>query len=365
VDLVNHFYRVADRASGTHLALCWKGMVRFIIPLETNGQQACWTAFRLGRLSVLLRIIASLPCFLGSVRCVEGKELALIRKAIGEDLGLSCCRIGTPGPWSKDTILILNKQTAKPLYIVKAGKGAAVESLIRNEACWLQALHDKAALADHIPELNAYHFGTDFSFVAQSLLSGQLEYQFREPHIAFLRKMQEYTRRTMPIEESRLYLNLHSRLKELSGFLTEAWAVRLKAGMKRIEQSLSGNPIILVAAHNDFTPWNIRVECGIARVFDWEYADVEQLPLFDALHFALMPMALKHRSMSSIFQKMQDTLQMCDQWFGHDLCYEAQTQALAYMLNLCVFFLLSTQGKYDSHPVLDSYADLIDHVCLL
>jgi hypothetical protein len=169
----------------------------------------------------------------------------------------------------------------------------------------------------------------------------------------------------MRLEESRLYRNLRSRLKDLSGLLSEAWSTRLDMGMRRIEQSLSGSPILLVAAHNDFTPWNIRVERDVARVFDWEYADYEQLPLFDPLHFILMPMALKSRPTAKMVQSMRETLQLCRQWIGKESCYEGQTQTLAYLMNLCTLYLWSERGKSDLNPVLESYARLIDHLCRL
>ena len=362
---VSRLYRAQDQPIGTHLTLRWKGRVRYTVPREAAAREACWKAFRPGRLEFSMRAMARLPRLLGAVSCVEAGKLESIREAIGKEAGLSCCRAGAPGPWSKDTILLLDKATTEPLYIVKAGAGEAVDFLLRNEVNWLRTLRDRTALADHIPELVAHRSGADLSFVAESLLPGKLDYEFGESHITFLRKFQEHSRQTMRLEESRLYRNLRSRLKDLSGLLSEAWSTRLDMGMRRIEQSLSGSPILLVAAHNDFTPWNIRVERDVARVFDWEYADYEQLPLFDPLHFILMPMALKSRPTAKMVQSMRETLQLCRQWIGKESCYEGQTQTLAYLMNLCTLYLWSERGKSDLNPVLESYARLIDHLCRL
>jgi hypothetical protein len=134
--------------------------------------------------------------------------------------------------------------------------------------------------------------------------------------------------------------------------------------MQRIEQKLSGLPILLVAAHNDFTQWNIRVEGGVARVFDWEYTDDEQLPLFDPLHFVLMPMALRRRPAAKMLQSMSKTIESCQQWLGKESCYEARTQALAYLMNLCTLYLWSERGQSGSNPVLESYAAIMDYLCL-
>lgn len=363
VDRVSSFYRAQqDQASGTHLALRWNGRVRFVVPRESAAQEACWKTFRHGRLKFPLRAMARLPGFFGAVSCVEDEKLKFIREAIGKDAGLSCCRAGAPGPLSKDTILLLRKKTAEPLYIVKAGEGEAVDLLLRNEASWLQTLRSHAALFDHIPEIVAHQSGADLSFVAERPLLGKLEYGFGDLHIAFLRKLQEHARQTIRYEESRLYRNLLSRLKDLGGLLSEAWSVRIENAMRRIEQSLSGSPILFVAAHNDFTPWNIRVERGIVRVFDWEYADYEQLPLFDPLHFALMPMALRNRPAPKMLQTMTQTLQQSQQWFGKEFCYEAQTQALAYLINLCTLYLWGARKEPGSSNVIDKYAQIIDSI---
>jgi hypothetical protein len=362
VDEVGHFYKTQFQAKGTHLALAWNGRVRFIVSRETDGQKACWRVFSPGRLQIPLRAMARLPRLLGAVSCVESEGLALIREAVGDEAGISCCCAGAPGPWSKDTILLLTKKTAEPLYIVKAGVGAAVDSLLRNEAYWLRTLRERESLIDHIPELVAHRSGADLSFIAQSPLFGRLDFELGELPFAFLRKLQEDSRQIIRLEESKLYRNLRSRLKDLTGLLSEAWSTLLDKGMRRIEQSLSGAPILFADAHNDFTPWNIRIERGVARVFDWEYADSEQLPLFDPLHFTLLPMALKSRPMAEMLQAMRKTLQLCQQRLGEDMCCEGETQALAYMMNLCILYLWSEGGKSGSNPAPECYANVIDHL---
>jgi hypothetical protein len=132
--------------------------------------------------------------------------------------------------------------------------------------------------------------------------------------------------------------------------------------MRRIEQSLSGAPVLLVAAHNDFTPWNIRVQRDVVRIFDWEYADYEQLPLFDPLHFAMLPMALKRRSTARMVQHMQDTLRVCRHQLGEEYCYNAPAQVLTYLMNLCTLYLWAERGNIAGNRVLESYARVIDYL---
>jgi hypothetical protein len=243
---------------------------------------------------------------------------------------------------------------------VKAGAGKEVALLLQNEANWIQTLRQNASLAVHVPELIAYRAGSDLSFVVQSPILGKFARELGEPQFEFLRKFQNHSRQILKFEESRLYNNLHSRMIGLNGLLSEAWSNRLQNGLLRIEQLLSGASILMVAAHNDFTLWNIRVDGCIARVFDWEYADIQQLPLFDPLHFTLMPMAIRKRPVHKIILSMNKTMQLCRQRLGTEACYKAQAQALAYLLNLCTLYLYSEGGKSGPDTVLASYARIID-----
>jgi hypothetical protein len=307
--------------------------------------------------------MARWPRLFGVRTCVEASNLTSIREAIGSETGLSCSRTGAPGVWSKDTILLIDKTSVEPLYVVKAGTGKAVDALLSNEANWLRALRDHKPLASYVPQLFAHRSGSDLSFVAQSVLSGTLDLSFGDPQVEFLRKLQAYSRKPMHLEESRLYRNQRMRLRDMESALPAAWHARFNAGLQNMEQSFSGKPISLTAAHNDFTPWNVRVQGGLARVFDWEYADQEQLPMFDPLHFALMPMALGGSSAVRMLREMRKTIELCSQWFGAESCYKAEAQALAYLMNVCTLYLWSVGGTYAPHPVLDGYAGLIDHLC--
>jgi hypothetical protein len=293
---------------------------------------------------------------------VEAEDLVTVRGLLGREAGLSCCRAGAEGVWSKDTILFLDRKS-KPLFIVKVGTGEAADALLESEANWLQRLRNQAKLAEHIPEFVAHRRGSDISFVAQSVLGGNLDFRLGKVQLDFLRKLQEYSLQSKQYEDSCLYRTLNLRLKNLSGLLPEVWSIRLDRAMRHIKESLSRSPVQLVVAHNDFTPWNIRVQHNLAAVFDWEYAADEQFPLFDPLHFALMPMALKRDPKVRMIQKMNLTVQLCRQWFGDERCHQAETQALAYFVNLCTLYLWSVRGASESHPALDSYAGLIDHVC--
>ena len=39
--------------------------------------------------------------------------------------------------------------------------------------------------------------------------------------------------------------------------------------------------------HGDFAPWNLRTHRGRISAFDWEYGELDGLPLMDEAHFTL------------------------------------------------------------------------------
>ena len=39
--------------------------------------------------------------------------------------------------------------------------------------------------------------------------------------------------------------------------------------------------------HGDFAPWNLREHNGQIAAFDWEYAELDGLPLVDQTHYEL------------------------------------------------------------------------------
>jgi Ser/Thr protein kinase RdoA (MazF antagonist) len=46
--------------------------------------------------------------------------------------------------------------------------------------------------------------------------------------------------------------------------------------------------------HGDFAPWNLRLNHGRISAFDWEYAELDGLPLIDEAHYTLQLGYLLH-----------------------------------------------------------------------
>ena len=360
MDEGSQLYRSQEESAASHLALYWKGRLRFTVPRDRAAQRTCWALFHPGALEVPLRGMARWPRLFGVNGCVEGLGIGRIRETAGCKSELSCCRAGAAGPWHKDTIVFLEENRSRPLYFVKSGAGAAVDSLLENEAHWLRTLRCETSLAGRVPELIAHRSGEDSCFLVQRPVDGNLEFWLGAPQLDFVRRLQQFSQKTLRYSDSTLCRNLTARFGQLNGRLSDHWTNRLERSIDKTAESFSAAPRRFVAAHNDFTPWNVRVANGVARAFDWEYAADECLPLFDPLHFVLLPMALARRPAESLLRKAQETAAICGRLLAARSNANAQAQLLAYLVNICALYLVSTSGKFETDPVIQSYAGLID-----
>lgn len=292
MDDLGNFYKPA-RTSSTHLAVSWKGTVRYILPMDRNAQRACLSLFKPGRVEPFLRLQTAFPVITGAVPSVESENLAWIRSLLPSDALLSCSRRGAAGPWSKDTILLLSKEM-EPKYVVKAGKGPAIAKLLENEAGWLKRLGQNRNLMMHVPRLLGYDQNpSGISFLAQEVLEGEMSFELGQPHFAYLNVLQATSHQSRRYSESQFARTIASRLDDVESLLPTEWAIRLRKASYAVERLFGDSNMPYVIGHNDFTPWNVRLAAGRAYVFDWEYGEPESLPLLDPLHFALKPLALR------------------------------------------------------------------------
>ncbi len=357
-----HLYQDESAASATHLALHWRGRLRYVVPRNRRAQHAAWNFFHPGRARIVFEAMTRMPRLLGAAPCVESTALVTIRRAIGSQAALSCCNAGAGGVWSKYTVLLLDERTIDPLCFVKAGAGAAIGNLLRNEADWLSSLGNEPSLAGHIPTLIAHRSGQDLDFLVQSPLKGNSSSVLGQPHFEFLKKLQAYSPRTVRYQDSVLYRTLHARVSDLKGLLPAEWSERIAKAIRKIESSLAKSSALFVAAHNDFTPWNVLLVDGRACVFDWEFAAHEQLPLFDPLHFVLSPLALEGKPVDEILRALGETVRQCRLSLGEEPCSQPEIQALAYLLNLSTLYLWADRGKLNLQSTAAGYVGVIDRL---
>jgi hypothetical protein len=76
----------------------------------------------------------------------------------------------------------------------------------------------------------------------------------------------------------------------------------------------------------------------------------------------MMPMALNRDPRARMIQRMNLTVRLCRQWLGEERCHQAETQALAYFVNLCILYLWGARERPGPNSVVDAYAQVIDYL---
>jgi hypothetical protein len=78
-------------------------------------------------------------------------------------------------------------------------------------------------------------------------------------------------------------------VKELAGRIERLDPPRpeLFAALDSIMPALEQARVTQAVVHGDFSPWNLRTHGGKLFAFDWEYGELDGLPLVDEIHFRL------------------------------------------------------------------------------
>lgn len=187
---------------------------------------------------------------------------------------------GTPGPARKPTISVLDPQ-GNWLAFVKLSCSPMSRVLVEHEAHCLRYLNRVPSLASHVPELL---FASDIEgtfAAAQRALPGEMPgCEMTVEHAVLLEVMRG--RREKPANQTEFLNTLSERIADIdhpdSGYGRALALIRL---------ALQGVAIPRTIVHGDFTPWNLRKQEDGLSVFDWEYAQLDGLPLIDEMQYRL------------------------------------------------------------------------------
>ena len=107
----------------------------------------------------------------------------------------------------------------------------------------------------------------------------------------------------------------------------------LAEGAKEVMSGFHSRSCIV---HGDFVPWNIVIENGHARVFDWEYGVVDGVPAWDALYFRLQVGLI---TLSWTHRQLADEVLVC-------AARQDDGYTVAQYLGMAVLLLLDLCGRY-------------------
>jgi hypothetical protein len=168
--------------------------------------------------------------------------------------------------------------------ILAFGKAAASQlskQIAAHEARALQGIAKLLGERQVVPQV-LFSGDVDGVYVtAQTPLRGRPTGPRLTPAIqTFLRNLQ--TPETKPAARTSLVEGLPVRIDALP-----AGKAELSSAFDSLLPKLEALKVQVTVIHGDFAPWNLREDRGEISAFDWEYAELDGLPLFDETHFRL------------------------------------------------------------------------------
>ena len=356
---------VASRGTGTHKCFPNNNDIKYYLPIEKLYASTALRFFLRRHQVIKLRAKQFNPLARPGVfrdGFIESDLMLQLKKLARFPNAYSAIALGTPGPYNKQSVLLMDK-TGEAISLSKVCSSIACRHLQENEIAWLGRLNNFPELQPHIPQLI---FAVDIGnllVVTQSVNSGKLSTRKLEhTHITFLGKLQESCSHSIQFMDSTMHTDMQSRTIRMEANLSLEWRKRINDGITLVEKKLSRITVPMVVAHRDFAPWNIRVTTNGLYVFDWEFASTEYIPLYDIFHFLLMPVALNRRLKSAdVIRLIKTAVKFGEQLpDGKLITQSPEAQLLAYLIDLCLFYLESHDGKSGGDVVVKNYARLID-----
>jgi hypothetical protein len=265
---------------------------RWFVPLDSTAVSSA--AFRLytpfqtmARLKLLgVRTVArtGLPVWYRDQFVIAQRTMPPIErvlKAVFPSIDLRVAiATGTPGPDRKPTAAILSMDGGT-LGFAKLSCSAVSAQLIEHEATILRAL---ACVPHPVPLAPRLLFAGEVDgtvLTIQDAVPGSPgPRQFTGAHRLFLTGLSQgnATRASSAVIVDALHRRVEDLSSPRSDLLSAFYAV-----LPVVNRLVLPTTIV----HGDFAPWNVRSHHGDIAAFDWEYGEVEGLPLLDEIQHLL------------------------------------------------------------------------------
>ena len=175
------------------------------------------------------------------------------------------------------------------LGFAKSGASGLARRLVRHEAEVLATLATREAMNGRTPRvLFAGEVGDSFVHVQTRLHGDTARAALTPRHRALLAALRGNAVR--PAAASGFVRTLRARVAALQSSHPHFPRI-LDAILPRLERTIVARTIV----HGDFAPWNIRLRDGVAGALDWEYAEIDGLPLIDECNHLLLVGYLMHK----------------------------------------------------------------------
>ena len=282
-----------------------------------------------------------------------------------EGLSSAAVQVGTPGPYQKASVLLLD-QEGQPMALAKVAMGPRADGMVERESKWLARLRTVDELAPRVPRLLAEgHTGGGRRFMVTDL--GPIQTggsEFTEQQREFLSALGHSSADRGAFRDSQLRHRPVVALERLKPQLPRDVAETLQGALGDCDRLLGAWSGPLVIAHGDFTPWNTRSSDGGIYVFDWEYARDGASPAYDALHWLLLPRALSKTGL--MIRAVRAATGVSEEFLRSTYPDERWSEGvvsglvLHYLLDTLLFYGMSDGAIDFRHPVVRNYFRMIE-----
>lgn len=175
------------------------------------------------------------------------------------------------------------------LAFIKIADTEISRRIVEHEAAVLPALSAHTSLRGLAPRL-IYSGEVDGKFIAvQAPLPGKpAPARFGPAHAQFLARLRVGPNKLAA--ETQFFRDLSSRLSALASPPADVTDT-----FEHFRPILEELHVPTTIVHGDFAPWNLRIANGRISAFDWEYGELDGLPLIDETHYQLQVGCELHR----------------------------------------------------------------------
>jgi hypothetical protein len=274
---------------------------RWFIPLDSGAvASGAFSLYTPARTSARVKQVAAkalartrLPLWYRDHLTIASRELPPVEKVVASIFSDTTVRLalsaGAPEPARnrKPSFAVLNPQ-GSIIGVGKIGISALARQITTHEALVLKALADLPEAKFQAPKLlftgdvDGHHL-----MVQSALAGGPAPAHWTPAHQYFLETLHRGSHK--PAAYTAMMRSLTQRVP-----LLPVIGDRLQSILEEITPTLEATKVPWTIVHGDFAPWNLRQSGGRISAFDWEYAQLDGLPLIDETHFRLQVGYLLH-----------------------------------------------------------------------
>lgn len=190
---------------------------------------------------------------------------------------------GTPGPDQKITLQVTNSENHSIAY-AKIAQSTRSAALLSNEQQQLHLLKQTGMSSVLIPDLLAFESNSARTVLLQSAAPAD----FVRSDITLSRSEIDSLLCIGAVCKDKTTIDQLLKTIPTAGNITE-----IQQSTDYLQLTFADRPLSTRYSHGDFVPWNLRRKPNRPLfAFDWEYADPNQVALFDLLHYLFMPRML-------------------------------------------------------------------------